>query len=171
MIDFYSVKAQTYLTEIYLNRTRYWQHLKVTRKDLLQTNEKNAPQTGKRTSWMRNRFAKVTGRSVIKQPASTQRCSATYASEAHTGEQADALHTSVSGTRKSPSAGEDAGRGCSRPRRDLLQSQPAGPDTCQGHAAVSPFPSWVHIPFRGRLLQPRSGRRATRGATKHLGRP
>lgn len=166
-----------HLTEIYQNRTRYWQHIKVTRKDLLQTNKKNAPQAGKRTNWMRNRFAEVTGRSAIKQPASMQRCSATHASEAHTGEQADALHASVSGTRKSPSVGDDAGRGCSRPRRDLLESQLVGPDACQGHAAVSASPLLGPHPLqtpRGCTRTPPAAllrETPTQGATKHLRRP
>lgn len=159
-----------HLTEIYLNRTRYWQHLKVTRKDLLQTNEKNAPQTGNQTNWMRNRFAEVTGRSVIKQPASTQRCSATRASRPTQESRLMLCTLQLEGPESHQARVRTQGEAAPA-RRDLLQSQLAGPGACQGHAAVSAFPSWAHTPFRGRLLQPRSGRRATRGATKHLRRP
>ncbi|KAI4544789.1 hypothetical protein MG293_005055 [Ovis ammon polii] len=63
MIDSYSVKAQMRLTEIYHNRTR---HRQSDRKDVLQTNRKNAPKTGKRTNRMRSRFTEGTGRSATE---------------------------------------------------------------------------------------------------------
>lgn len=63
MIDSYSVKAQMRLTEIYHNRTRHWES---DRKDVLQTNRKNAPKTGKRTNRMRSRFTEGTGRSATE---------------------------------------------------------------------------------------------------------
>lgn len=62
MIDFYSVKAQMRLTEITTGRGTG----KATRKDVLQTNRKNAPKTGKRTNRMRSRFTEGTGRSATE---------------------------------------------------------------------------------------------------------
>lgn len=52
MIAFCSVKAQMHLTETYPTRTSYWQCLKVTSKDLLQTNKKKVQNMGKWTKCM-----------------------------------------------------------------------------------------------------------------------
>lgn len=65
MIAFCSVKAQMHLTETYQNRTSYWQCLKVTSKDLLQTNKKKVQNMGKWTKCMMSWFAKSISRSAI----------------------------------------------------------------------------------------------------------
>lgn len=59
---------------------------------------------------MRSRFT----RGPADQPLSTQRGSAARSSGARSGKQGDACTHQVGETRKSPSAGEDAGRGRSR---------------------------------------------------------